>query len=225
MVLLCVRMLGAGRGAFFLAVAFAVSTALEIAGLHGAGIFGPVYQYNIWPKAFGLPFLIPAFWMGVIFFSYSFVNSFLTWTGRAKPARGRGGFVPLVLLVLADGLSVAIVDLALDPVAVGVGLWSWSEPGPFFGVPLANILGWFVIGALVSAIFRGFEYLKPGSPPRAPDTTVLLSVLGYGTIGLGLILQAWAYDFPAIAVIPPLTAGPALVLNAVLYLTRRRGRQ
>ena len=40
------------------------------------------------------------------------------------------------LLVLADASLI-------EPIAVAVGLWSWSEPGPF-QVPLVGVLGWGV---------------------------------------------------------------------------------
>jgi len=59
------------------------------------------------------------------------------------------------LLVLADASLI-------EPIAVAVGLWSWSEPGPF-QVPLVGVLGWslfalwaaFALGRLERARHEG----------------------------------------------------------------------
>lgn len=37
-------------------------------------------------------------------------------------------------------------DLLLDPVAVNWGIWSWAEPGGWFGIPVQNYLGWVLSG-------------------------------------------------------------------------------
>ena len=33
----------------------------------------------------------------------------------------------------------------IEPVAVRLGLWSWTPPGPWLGVPIGNFVGWAVI--------------------------------------------------------------------------------
>jgi putative membrane protein len=57
-------------------------------------------------------------------------------------------------LALATGVLMAILDVAIDPVAVRGDRWflgqvfAYAEPGVFFGVPLSNFVGWLVVGAL-----------------------------------------------------------------------------
>lgn len=50
-------------------------------------------------------------------------------------------------IVLSSCLLVAI-DLVLDPVAVKLGFWRYSNPGLYFEVPLSNYLGWMFSGII-----------------------------------------------------------------------------
>lgn len=222
LVLFCLWTLGYGRGAVFMVLAFAISSGFEIAGLHGLGIFGGAYHYaGIHPQVFGLPLIIPFYWAGLIFVAFSFVNSFLTWTGRSKPARGQGNAVLLPLLVALDGLFVTAVDLAMDPICVEAGLWTWDPPGPFFGVPLNNFLGWFIVAALSTGIFRTHEFLHPSRGRPVPETLAILSVLSYGLIGVGLFLEARIFRLAHIMILPLVSIAPALIINGALFLSRR----
>lgn len=63
-------------------------------------------------------------------------------TIRSTPAR--------ILLAGAIGLAI---DLVFDPAAVHAGFWAWDVPGPYYGVPLVNFLGWAVTGTIYAAIF------------------------------------------------------------------------
>jgi uncharacterized membrane protein len=40
-------------------------------------------------------------------------------------------------------------------------IWAWLDGGPYFGVPIGNFVGWFVVTVLVTGLFRLFEYYKP----------------------------------------------------------------
>ncbi len=53
-------------------------------------------------------------------------------------------FAFLVLLILAD--------LVLDPGAVARGLWSYTNGGFWYGVPIANFLGWIFSGSIAYGI-------------------------------------------------------------------------
>jgi putative membrane protein len=45
-------------------------------------------------------------------------------------------------------------DLALDPaMSSATKYWEWSETGPYYGMPLLNLFGWYVTGiVLMSAL-------------------------------------------------------------------------
>ena len=49
---------------------------------------------------------------------------------------------------------LVVLDLVLDPAAVGLGFWSWTEPGAYYGVPVVNFLGWVVSGGLAVLALR-----------------------------------------------------------------------
>jgi uncharacterized membrane protein len=53
------------------------------------------------------------------------------------------------VLLLAAVIAV-VFDLFLDPVAVTAGYWVWlKETNIYYGIPLLNFVGWFVLTGLV----------------------------------------------------------------------------
>ncbi len=65
-------------------------------------------------------------------------------------------------LILASLLFV-LVDVVIDPVALRGDRWflgqisGYPEPGLYFGVPLANFLGWGVVGVTATALYHCWE--------------------------------------------------------------------
>lgn len=67
---------------------------------------------------------------------------FFSWPPLVLLARRvAGAFVPALLLLIT-------FDLLLDPGAVGIGMWSWSNPGMYYGVPIVNFAGWLLSGSI-----------------------------------------------------------------------------
>jgi putative membrane protein len=44
---------------------------------------------------------------------------------------------------LVAGLLGMAMDLNFDPVSVSLNWWDWKNGSPYFGVPIANFVGWF----------------------------------------------------------------------------------
>lgn len=44
--------------------------------------------------------------------------------------------------------------MVLDPAAVSLGFWSWSEPGMYYGVPLVNFVGWVLSGGIAIGVLE-----------------------------------------------------------------------
>ena len=80
-------------------------------------------------------------------------------------------------------------DLFLDPQMVAWGLWAWSSPAGFFGIPWNNYLGWLLVSALITAIIRPNQLPIPGLLLIYTITWILQS------IGLGIF---WKLPGPAI---------------------------
>jgi len=57
---------------------------------------------------------------------------------------------------------VVVCDLVLDPAAVRLGFWAWDQPGPYYGVPLVNFLGWVVSGSVAVLALRRLPRPLPG---------------------------------------------------------------
>jgi uncharacterized membrane protein len=87
----------------------------------------------------GVPLAIAFGWSAIIYAG--------TTTARAYgvPLRSLPGFVALYALH---------VDLSMDAIAIRVPFWTWTPPGPWFGVPLGNFFGWFCVAFLFAGWFE-----------------------------------------------------------------------
>jgi len=67
--------------------------------------------------------------------------------------------VLILLLSFIGGLIAVNLDMILDPVAVSpqIAGWVWIGGGPYFGIPIANYIGWFFVAAGAILIFRYYE--------------------------------------------------------------------
>lgn len=69
-------------------------------------------------------------------------------------------------LVLTSLLFV-LIDVVIDPVALRGDRWflgqiyGYPEPGVYFGVPLANFVGWGMVGGTATALYHAWERHHP----------------------------------------------------------------
>jgi uncharacterized membrane protein len=108
--------------------------------------------------------------------------------------------------VLAGGLMM-LLDVAIDPLAVRGERWflgrvfSYAEPGVYFGVPISNFVGWALVG---SAIVGGYLWVarRRARPLGSPSGGIGLyyGVLGFilamtgrigewGLLGVGILVH------------------------------------
>jgi len=80
---------------------------------------------------------------------------------------------------LFTSLLMVVLDLAVDPVMVSLGLWEWQSRGPWFGVPLTNYLGWFITSLLALLLYYLLAVdLRPcGWPAAIPYLTSFLPLM------------------------------------------------
>ena len=103
--------------------------------------------------------------------------------------------------ILMASIFNLLVDLVIDPAAVHIGFWSYTEGGIYFGVPLSNFLGWIITGTIYSAIFiliSGKESLPLPSGTSVSLIWILSFWTGYLLLSrlllpaaLGLVLVAF----------------------------------
>lgn len=126
------------------AVVYVVSLGAELAGTTVGLPFGP-YRYTDglgWKWFEHVPALIPASWFMMALPSYAIAS----W--RFPSRRGVVARVMLASFILLSW------DLALDPaMSLATKYWIWGTDGPYYGMPLLNLLGWFITGvALMIAL-------------------------------------------------------------------------
>lgn len=80
-----------------------------------------------------------------------------------------------------DGLLALNIDLAMDAVAIRLGMWDWGFgwERQYFGVPWANFWAWFWVVASFSAGLRAaLRWRHAAAPWLAPLAAVLVGLAG-----------------------------------------------
>jgi putative membrane protein len=179
--------LGSRRTLSFFAVSTVLSLASELIGTGTGWPFGN-YEYTAFlgAKVLGrVPFTIPLSWF------YVGLACYVLGRGVAVRFGKRGAWWAL-------GLGVWLLtawDLVLDPAMADVGLrvqfWTWRETGPYFGMPLQNLVGW----SLTGLAYMGLSRLLWGSDlhPAVVAETVWFPFIVYTanlTFAIALSLSA-----------------------------------
>ena len=113
------------------------------------------------------------------------------------PLAARTGW-PVILLTI---LFFTFVDIIIDPVALQGERWFlgriyyYPEPGPHFGVPIANYVGWAVVGLLSLRAYVPLDR-RLNHPAAVPQPHVTLPVLlgcglYYGVLIFNLAVTFW----------------------------------
>lgn len=96
-----------------------------------------------------VPYSVPLSWCYMGFASYLLALVIL-----ASRDGGRRAWLPLAL----GALLLMAWDLALDPAMASASMpirfWTWHETGPYFGMPIRNLAGWFGVGFLFMSVSR-----------------------------------------------------------------------
>ena len=123
--------LGTRRAAGELLTLAAYGFALERISM---SVFGSHRYGPGWVLApLGVPIAVALVWAAVI--------------SSALALAARRGLRPAPARALAAALFAVTLDLTIEPVAIRRGLWEWTPPGPWLGVPIGNFVGWVVIVA------------------------------------------------------------------------------
>ena len=156
--LVLVRHVGARWLAAFVAL-YVLSLASELSGTTVGLPFGP-YHYTpaLGAKWFGhVPLLIPLSWFFMALPSYAIAR------------RRFAASTAVVERVLAGSLLLLSWDLSLDPaMSLVTSFWVWGTGGPYYGMPLLNLAGWYVTGVVLMialAWLRADEWIARLSTP------------------------------------------------------------
>jgi hypothetical protein len=163
------------------------------------------YSYGTFPTMIlDVPLCIGVSWGSILYSAMEFSDaSSLPWLARP----------------ILDGLLALNIDLAMDAIAIRLGMWDWGRGLDFqyFGVPYANFWAWFWV---ISSFSFGYRLLAR----RKDWTGVWLAPLLALVTGLAWVLATNAL---IVFVVPPnlrnLVIGLVLfvALGAILYLRPR----
>jgi uncharacterized membrane protein len=137
---------------------------------------------------FGVPLLIIVAYFGTGYFSWMLSHVF---TGQFnKKLEGKWIFVvPLIAAFI-----LVMWDLGMDPIfSTVLTFWEWESPGTYFGVPILNFLGWFLIGFTFYQLFALYLSRYDRIRPQKVKTLAgkpywLEAAILYGLIGFNIII-------------------------------------
>jgi hypothetical protein len=99
-----------------------------------------------------------------------------------------------------DGLLALNIDLAMDALAIRLGMWDWGLglEADYFGVPYANFWAWFWVVYSFSFGLRLFAYRRHWLPrwlgPLAAIVIGLIGVTGTNAL-IAFVVPRWGYAF------------------------------
>lgn len=112
----------------FLVAVFVYSMIHEAVVANFVGTYS--YSMNFQPQIMKIPVMIGLSWATIVYVSKEMGEKMGLRTWR---------------LALFSGVMALSLDIAVDPIATEIGVWSWSWPADFLGVPAGNFFGWFAI--------------------------------------------------------------------------------
>jgi uncharacterized membrane protein len=207
-----VAALGARRTLVFFFAATLISAAAELTGTKTGWPFGG-YEYTSflgWKLLGRVPLAVPLSWFSMGFASFVLADAVVA---RRAP-RNR-----TVLAIVLGAWLLTAWDLVLDPSMAApqlrsIHFWVWHESGPYFGMPLRNLAGWFGTGLSFIAAGRlaWRERVAPAAPPVLPFVVYAVNV------GWSMVLSIAAGMWPT-----ALAAVALALVPAALALGRARG--
>lgn len=202
------RLLGWERTGVFFGVTWLTAIVCEFSSTRIGFPFGD-YFYNASTVGqelyvFNIPFMDSLSFTFLLYASYCLALLFcLPCNGRPHPPRWT--FIwhgelswPVILLTC---VFFMFIDIVIDPVALRGDRWflgliyGYPDPGAYFGVPLANFLGWFIVGFLAMTGYRLVDHrwttLPPCPSPMVAGNLLLGCGLYYGVLIFNLAMTFW----------------------------------
>jgi len=126
---------------------------------------------------------------------------------------------PRSVTAVVAGVLMMALDVVIDPLAVRGDRWflghlfTYAEPGVYFGVPLSNFAGWVLVGVVGVGLYLA---LAPGASGRAWPGVALY----YVVLGFNLAMTIWIGEWVLAGVGAAIHVAVALT---IVYLYRSPG--
>lgn len=145
------------------------------------------YHYSPTLGLLAVPFIIIFAYFSIGYLSWM-LSHVLTSQYSSKLREKQVFLVPFIAAFI-----MVMWDLSVDPISSTLqGLWIWTSPGAYFGVPISNFFGWFLVVYIFFQIFALylFKYdsiapekiLKLNNKPYWSEVAIVYGITGIGTI-------------------------------------------
>ncbi|MGQ9921409.1 MAG: carotenoid biosynthesis protein [Desulfobacca sp.] len=165
------RHLGWRRTLVYLVAGYCLAWASELSAIHTGFPYG-LYFYipatvneELW--LLGVPMMDSLSYVFLTYASYSLATLLLAgWRARLGTAHRTWGSGPVATVVLAAFLFM-LLDVVIDPLALRGYRWflgqiyGYPEYGSYFGIPLSNFGGWFLVGLIMITVLQGLDKRSP----------------------------------------------------------------
>lgn len=101
------------------------------------------------PKLDVIPVAVVCGWVVLIYIAWVVTNLLID--GSPIPTRHTPDLI--IFRALVGSLVITTFDLNADPIGVGNGWWVWLDGGVYFGVPIHNYVGWFILAIVVYLVY------------------------------------------------------------------------
>jgi uncharacterized membrane protein len=161
------RTQGLRRTLLFAALGNAIPILGELLAVHILRML----RHHARPQVKGVPLAIALGWYNVGYGTLAMMKGIIN--NGADPQGSKS-----LTLASATALAATSLDLLLDPFGLALGLWEWSEDGPYAselkgpngkrGIPLLNFAGWL---ALTTGVTLAYQRLQiGGNVADTPDS-------------------------------------------------------
>ncbi len=151
-----------------------------------------------------IPFMDSLSFTFLLYASYCLALWFVLPVQSSSPKFRRNFILEDVLSWPVIGLTCMLfmfIDIVIDPVALQGERWflgqiyGYPDPGVYFGVPLANFMGWFIVGLIAMTVYRVVDHhlgVLPKLPQIIPVRDILFGCgLYYGVLLFNLGVTFW----------------------------------
>jgi uncharacterized membrane protein len=189
--------LGIKAATKYLVVSSVVGYLFEFLFINTGWLGRYVYTADLSPFLGPIPLFIPFLWASLSYFCMVAADSYAV-----------------------SALLMVLLDVSFDP-RFSVTLWRWVPPGQYFGVPVANFVGWFVTAAAIYVVFYLTTRRKAQSTGRAIAFYFLIGLFNGALPDMVLGL----YEAGVISLVLFLIATALIYFNAHKIAERRPASQ
>ncbi|MCZ7382071.1 MAG: carotenoid biosynthesis protein [Candidatus Methanoperedens sp.] len=215
---------------FFFALTVLLGFFSELLGVKYGWVFGSYYYISRPPwMIFGLvPIQTPLSWSVLIYIGYCTTNIiFKTLEKKISIFTNiiKKRMIFAILLACVDALIVMNIDMVMDPVASGHS-WIWLEEGSYYGIPLSNFIGWFLVTFIATCTFRTYNFGTKSEKILSNKIKEYLPLLLYFTYFakltfgalFGHTIDATRQHYPELALIAIASMMPFILVATIMYV-------